>query len=95
MSDDKISIFDILTQLSQLKEENKLLRRDIDELKAQNSPENWQELILYRPLEGKGQRPIEVQWTDEETEETRIHYRTKEPMRRDVIGLIRRSQEQV
>jgi len=90
MSDDKVSLFDILADMKHLKEENKSLRKDIDELKAQNAPENWQELILYRPLEGEGQKPIEVLWTNEETEKTRIYYRTEEKSRRDVIGLVRR-----
>ncbi|MBC8551256.1 MAG: hypothetical protein H8D23_16545 [Candidatus Brocadiales bacterium] len=90
MTDDKVSFFDLSAEINQLKEENKLLRKDLDELKAQNAPENWQELILYRPLEGDGQKPIEVLWTDEETEKTRIYYRTEEPMRRNVIGLVRR-----
>jgi hypothetical protein len=93
MPDNKVSLFDVLAELSQLKEENKSLRKDIDELKAQNAPENWQELILYRPLEGDGQKPVEVLWTDEETEKTRVYYRTEEPMRRDVIGLVRRPKQ--
>jgi len=91
MSDDKVSLFDILAEMKHLKEENISMRQDIDELKAQNAPENWQQLILYRPLEGEGQQPIEVLWTDEETEKTRIFYRTEEPRRRDVIGLVRRT----
>jgi len=92
MSDKNVSVLDVLARLETLERKNASLEKELDKLKAQNAPENWQELILYRPLEGEGQKPIEVLWTDEETEKTRIYYRTEEPGRRDVIGLVRKVQ---
>lgn len=86
MPDQPQNLLDIIAQLQQLQHENRALKEQLNTLSKVLNPENLQELILYRPHDSN--RPVELTWSDEEDEKTREYYRTEEPMRRDVIGLL-------
>ena len=90
MSDNKVTVLDVLARLENLERENDSLKKELDELKAGNTDGDWRELILYRPLHK--QTPVEITWTEDDDEEKQRYYREDEPMRREVIGLIRKVQ---
>ena len=88
MSDKKITVLDVLARLENLERENDSLKKELEELKLGNNDSDWRELILYRPLDK--QTPVEITWTENDSEEKQRYYREDEPMRREVIGLVRK-----
>ncbi len=90
MSDKKITVLDVLARIENLERENDSLKKDLDKLKAQQAQENWQELILYHPENSN--TPVEITWAEQDDEKKQKYYREEEPMRREVIGLIRKVQ---
>jgi len=88
MSDNKTTVLDVLTRIENLERENDSLKKELDELKSEKSEGDWRELILYRPLDK--QTPVEITWTEDDDEEKQRYYREDEPMRREVIGLVRK-----
>lgn len=90
MPDERASALDILARMEKLERENDSLQKEVAELKSQLAPENWQELIIYRPKGVHNNKPLEISWTEIDDEEKRGWYRDGEPAERDVIGLVRR-----
>jgi len=86
------TVLDVITRIENLERENDSLKKDLDKLKTQLSPENWEELILYRPIDEDNNTPVEITWQEEDTVKKQGYYRTEEPMRRKVIGLVRKAQ---
>jgi len=90
MSDNKVTVLDILARIENLERENDSLKNEVDDLKTQLAPENWQELIIYRPLGDQNNHPHEIAWTDIDDEAKRSYYSKENPSDRDVIGKVRR-----
>ena len=88
MADKKTTVLDVLARLESLEQKNKALEKEVLELKNQQDPKNWQELILYRQLHK--QTLTEITWTEDDDDEKQRYYREDEPMRREVIGLVRK-----
>jgi len=88
MSDKNVSVLDVLARLENLERENDVLKKELNELKTQQDPENWQELILYHPQDAN--TPVEITWTEQDDEKKQAYYREDEPMRREIIGLVRK-----
>ncbi len=90
MSDKKITVLDVLARIEELERKNNDLENQVVELKSQLAPENWQELIIYRPLGKQDNHPHEIAWTDIDDEAKRNYYSKENPSDRDVIGKVRR-----
>lgn len=90
MSEKNITVLDVLARIENLERENDVLKKEIDDLKNELRPENWQELIIYRPIGKHENHPREIAWTDIDDEPKRTWYKEGEPSERDVIGLVRR-----
>ena len=88
MSDKKTTVLDVLARLEGLERQHAALQKELAELKAQQDPKNWRELILYRELHK--QTLTELTWTEDDDAEKQRYYREDEPMRREVIGLVRK-----
>lgn len=88
MADEKVSVLDVLARLDKVERENEVLKKEVADLKTGNLEDEWTELILYRPLHK--QTPVEITWTEDDDKEKQRYYREDEPMRREVIGLIRK-----
>ena len=91
MADKKTTVLDVLARIENLERENDSLKKEVNDLKSQIAPDNWQELIVYRPLDKENNTPIEISWTEEDTDEKQEYYKKDEPMRRKVIGLVRKA----
>ncbi len=90
MDNKQVSVLDVVARLENLERENSLLKKDLDEIKSQLAPENWQDLIIYRPLGHQNNKPLEISWSEIDDDAKREWYKTGEPSKRDVIGLVRR-----
>jgi hypothetical protein len=89
MPDNKVTVLDVLARIESLEQKNKALEKEINELKAQQDPENWRELILYRTF-GEKNKPIEVTWTEDLTAEKEGYYKDDDSAEKMVIGLVRK-----
>jgi len=88
MSDKNVSVLDVLARLENLERKNASLEKELDKLKSLQDLQNWQELILYHPLDAN--TPVEITWTEQDDDEKQRYYREDEPMRRKIIGLVRK-----
>ena len=88
MSDVKVSLFSILERIEKLEKRNESLELELAELKALNAPEKWQELIMYTGHKSAG--PIELTWSEIDTEEKQEEYSNSMFYTRTVIGVIRK-----
>ena len=88
MPDKKNTVLDVLARIEELERKNKLLETEVNELKAQLSGENWQDLIVYKA--NGSETPVELSWTDIDTQEKIEHYDKSGFHNRTVIGKVRK-----
>jgi hypothetical protein len=88
MPDKKVTVLDILARIEELERRNETLEQQVTELKAQHSPENWQDLVVYKA--NGSETPVEISWTDIETKEKIDHYLDSRFHSRTIIGQVRR-----
>jgi hypothetical protein len=91
MSNNKVTVLDVLARIENLERENDSLKKEVDDLKTQLAAENWQELIIYRPIGVHNNKPLEISWSEIDDEAKRTWYRDGDPAERDVIGLVRKA----
>ena len=89
MTDNKVTVLDVLARIEELERRNEALEHQIVELKSQLDPEKWRKLILYRPF-GEKNTPIEVTWTEDLTAEKEAYYKDENLNEKIVIGLVRK-----
>lgn len=89
MPDKKVTVLDILARIENLERKNATLEREIEELKASQDPETWQELICYKS--NNSGDIVDFSWAENEDDKfTKYLGDGMDLFSRNVIGLIRK-----
>ena len=89
MPDNKVTVLDVLARIENLERENDALKKELEDLKVANNPEDWQELSCYRS--GNSGDIVDFSWAENKEEKDSQYLGDGLGLfAKSVIGLIRK-----